>query len=101
MRRLVAVWCGYPASSPGGLPACLRRRFASLLMAAGSTLKELTVLMGRANAQTVQRYVNLLPQRDELNPVDRLVAYRRPGRPRWPPTPRVHAGGGTPPTRGL
>ncbi len=33
--------------------------------------------MDHADLQTVQRYVKLLPQRDDLNAVDRLDAYLR------------------------
>jgi integrase len=56
-----------------------RHTFASMLMAAGYTVKELMVFMGHADVQTVQRYVKLLPQRDELYAVDRLDAYLRAG----------------------
>ena len=43
-----------------------------MLMAAGYTIKEIMVFMGHADLQTVQRYIKLLPQRDERNPIDRL-----------------------------
>jgi hypothetical protein len=33
------------------------------------------VFMRHAGVQTVQRYIKLLPQRDERNPVDRLNSY--------------------------
>jgi integrase len=52
-----------------------RHTFASMLMAAGYTIKEIMVLMGHADVQTVQRYIKLLPPRDERNPGDRLDAY--------------------------
>jgi len=52
-----------------------RHTFASLLMAAAYTIKEIMVFMGHADVQTVQRYIKLLPQREERNPVDRLDAY--------------------------
>jgi integrase len=55
-----------------------RHTFASMLMAAGYTIKEIMVFMGHADVQTVQRYIKLLPQRDERNPVDRLDSYLRP-----------------------
>ena len=35
------------------------------------------MFMGHADLQTVQRYIKLLPQRDERNPVDRLDTYLR------------------------
>ena len=54
-----------------------RHTFASMLMAAGYTIKEIMVFMGHADVQTVQRYIKLLPQRDERNPVDRLDTYLR------------------------
>jgi len=54
-----------------------RHTFASMLMAAGYTIKEIMVFMGHADLQTVQRYVKLLPQRDERNPVERLDSYLR------------------------
>ena len=40
-----------------------RHTYASLLMAAGYTLKELMEFMGHADLQMVNRYVKLLPQR--------------------------------------
>ena len=98
-----------------------RRTFASMLMAAGYTIKEIMVFMGHADLETVQRYVKLLPQRDERNPVERLDSYlrgrlpsrptsqrgwrarsghrsghdRQPTRSRGHKRPRNHAGGGT------
>ena len=54
-----------------------RHTFASMLMAAGYTIKEIMVFMGHADLQTVQRYIKLLPQRDERNPIDRLDSYLR------------------------
>ena len=48
-----------------------------MLMAAGYTIKESMVFMGHADVQTVQRYIKLLPQRDERNAVDRLGDYVR------------------------
>src|SRR3954470_4081079 len=55
-----------------------RHTFASMLMAAGCTIKEIMVFMGHADLQTVQRYIKLLPQRDERSPIDRLDNYLRP-----------------------
>ena len=57
-----------------------RHTYASFLMAAGYTLKEIMEFMGHADLQMVQRYVKLLPQPEELNPADRLNAYLRRAR---------------------
>jgi integrase len=54
-----------------------RLTFASMLMAAGYTIKEIMVFMGHADLQTVQRYIKLLPPRDERNPGERLDNYLR------------------------
>ena len=54
-----------------------RHTFASMLMAAGYTVKEIMVFMGHADVQTVQRYIKLLPQHGEGNPVGRLDTYLR------------------------
>jgi integrase len=51
-----------------------RHTFGSMLMAAGYTIKE---VMGHADLQTVDRYIKLLPRRDDSNPVDRLDSYLR------------------------
>ena len=45
-----------------------RHTYASLLMAAGYTLKELMEFMGHADLQMVNRYVKLLPQPGEDDP---------------------------------
>src|SRR3954449_13171834 len=47
-----------------------RHTYASLLMAAGSTIKELMEFMGHADLQTVNRYVKLLPQPGEDDAAD-------------------------------
>jgi integrase len=52
-----------------------RHTYASLLMAAGYTVKELMEYMGHADLQMVTRYVKLLPQPGEDDAVDRLNAY--------------------------
>jgi integrase len=52
-----------------------RHTYASFLMAAGYTLKEIMEYMGHANLAMVQRYVNLLPQPEETDPAERLNAY--------------------------
>ena len=54
-----------------------RHTYASFLMAAGYTLKEMMEYMGHADLQMVQRYTKLLPQPDEDNPAERLNAYQR------------------------
>jgi integrase len=62
--------------SPITLHEC-RHTYASFLMAAGYTLKEIMEYMGHADLQMVQRYTKLLPQPDERDPADRLDAYLR------------------------
>ena len=52
-----------------------RHTYASFLMAAGYTLKEIMQYLGHADLQMVQRYVKLLPQPAEKNPAARLNAY--------------------------
>jgi integrase len=54
-----------------------RHTYASLLMAAGYTIKELVEYMGHADLQMVNRYVKLLPQPGESDAADRLNAYLR------------------------
>ena len=54
-----------------------RHTYASLLMAAGYTIKELMEFMGHADLQMVNRYVKLLPQPGEDDAADRLNAYLR------------------------
>ena len=57
-----------------------RHTYASLLMAAGYTIKELMEFMGHADLQMVNRYVKLLPQPGEDDAADRLNAYLRRSR---------------------
>ena len=52
-----------------------RHTYASFLMAAGYTLKELIEFMGHSDLQMVQRYTKLLPQPEEDDPAERLDAY--------------------------
>jgi integrase len=52
-----------------------RHTYASFLMAAGYTLKEIMEYVGHSNLAMVQRYVKLLPQPEETNPAERLNAY--------------------------
>lgn len=59
---------------PIGLHEC-RHTYASLLVAAGYTLKEVMVFMGHADLTTTSRYVKRLAQPGELNAADRLNAY--------------------------
>jgi integrase len=54
-----------------------RHTYASLLMAAGYTLKELMEFMGHADLQMVNRYVKLLPQPGEDDVAERLNDYLR------------------------
>jgi integrase len=54
-----------------------RHTYASLLMAAGYTLKELMEYMGHADLQMVNRYVTLLPQPGEDDAAARLDEYLR------------------------
>ena len=54
-----------------------RHTYASLLMAAGYTIKELMEFMGHADLQMVNRYVKLLPQPGEGRrggAIERLLA---------------------------
>ncbi len=59
---------------PIGLHEC-RHTYASLLVAAHYTLKEVMVYMGHADLTTTSRYVKRLPQPAEGNQADRLNAY--------------------------
>jgi integrase len=54
-----------------------RHTYASLLMAAGYTIKELMEFMGHADLQMVNRYVKLLPQPGEDDAARRLDDYLR------------------------
>jgi integrase len=54
-----------------------RHTYASLLMAAGYTLKELMEFMGHADLQMVNRYVKRLPQPGETDVAGRLNDYLR------------------------
>ena len=58
-----------------GLHEC-RHTYASFLMAAGYTLRELMEYMGHSSLQATERYVKLLPQpAGPDGAVDRLNAY--------------------------
>jgi integrase len=57
-----------------------RHTYASLLMAAGYTLKELMEFLGHADLQMVNRYVKLLPQPGEEDLSERLNDYLRRAR---------------------
>lgn len=52
-----------------------RHTYASYLMAAGYTNREIMEFMGHADLQMVTRYAKLIPQPEEANPADRLNAY--------------------------
>ena len=54
-----------------------RHTYASFLMAAGYTLRELMEFMGHSSLQATDRYVKLLPRPDERDPAERLNAYLR------------------------
>jgi integrase len=54
-----------------------RHTYASLLMAAAYTLRELMEYMGHSSLQATERYVKLLPTLDESDPAERLDAYLR------------------------
>jgi integrase len=54
-----------------------RHTYASFLMAAGYTLRELMAYMGHSSLQATERYVKLLPPLDESDPAERLNAYLR------------------------
>lgn len=58
-------------------PRSCRHTYASFLVAAGYTLKEIMEHMGQAGLQMVQRHTKLLPQPDEHDPAERLDAYLR------------------------
>jgi integrase len=54
-----------------------RHTYASFLMAAGYSLRELMEYMGHSSLQATERYVKLLPPLDETDPADRLNKYLR------------------------
>jgi integrase len=54
-----------------------RHTYASFLMAAGYTLRELMEYMGHSSLQATERYVKLLPPLDQTDPAERLNAYLR------------------------
>ena len=57
-----------------------RHTYASMLMAAGYTIKELMEYMGHGDLQMVNRYVKLLPQPRDDDAADRLNDYLRRSR---------------------
>ncbi len=63
-----------PPLEPIGLHEC-RHTYASLLVAAHYTLKEVMDYLGHADLATTSRYVKMLPQPAETNPASRLNAY--------------------------
>jgi integrase len=65
-----------PPLGPITLHEC-RHTYASFLMAAGYTLRELMEFMGHSSLQATERYVKLLPRPDERDPAERLNAYLR------------------------
>jgi integrase len=74
-RRATAAWTSAGLNRIT-LHEC-RHTYASFLMAAGYTLKEIMEYMGHADLQMVQRYTKLLPQPEERDPAERLDAYLR------------------------
>jgi integrase len=72
-RRVTAAWADAGLNRIT-LHEC-RHTYASFLMAAGYTLKEIMEYMGHADLQMVTRYVKLLPQPGEDDAADRLNAY--------------------------
>jgi integrase len=54
-----------------------RHTYASFLMAAGYTRRELMEYMGHSSLQATERYVKLLPPLDEGDPAERLNAFLR------------------------
>ena len=52
-----------------------RHTYASYLMAAGYTLREIMEYLGHSSLAATERYVMLLPQAEEPQPVERLNAY--------------------------
>jgi integrase len=65
-----------PPLEPITLHEC-RHTYASFLMAAGYTLKELMEYMGHSSIQATERYIKLLPPPDETDPAERLNVYLR------------------------
>ncbi len=65
---------GEDAMEPIGLHEC-RHTYASFLMAARYTLKEIMDYMGHADLATTDRYVKVLPQPKEPDTAQRLDAY--------------------------
>ena len=74
-KRARRAW-GASGLTPITLHEC-RHTYASLLMAAGYTIKELMEFMGHADLQMVNRYVKLLPQPGEDDAAQRLDDYLR------------------------
>ena len=62
-----------------------RHTYASYLMAAGYTLREIMEYLGHSSLAATERYVKLLPQPAEGSPAERLNAYvqRAADRPGW------------------
>ena len=63
-----------PPLNPIGLHEC-RHTYASILVAAHYTLKEVMTYLGHADLTTTSRYVKLLPQPSGGNAADRMNAY--------------------------
>ena len=52
-----------------------RHTYASYLMAAGSTLREIMEYLGHSSLAVTERYVKLLPQPEKRTPAERLNDY--------------------------
>jgi integrase len=74
-ERARRCW-GAAGLEPITLHEC-RHTYASFLMAAGYTLRELMEFMGHSSLQATERYVKLLPPLDETDPAERLNSYLR------------------------
>ena len=74
-ERARAQWAA-AGLEPITLHEC-RNTYASFLMAAGYTLRELMEYMGHSSLQATERSVKLLPALDESDPAERLNAFLR------------------------
>jgi integrase len=73
--RATNAWKAAPAALERITLHECRHTYASFLMAAGYTVKEIMEYMGHSNLAMVQRYVKLLPPPEETDPAERLNAY--------------------------
>ena len=73
--RATKAWKDTPAALERITLHECRHTYASFLMAARYTVKEIMDYMGHSNLAMVQRYVKLLPPPEETDPAERLNAY--------------------------